>query len=119
MCTASYITRITISVSHRPIFTISGWDNFGGLDMSDWGLAQNPCIPVALVSDKYFPLLGGDPTLTAGQNRGQWSYDYSADPPASLTAKAVRITEWRKKIEVQMINTMAMSDAESEAAATA
>lgn len=50
-------------------FSVAKWE-YGGLNMVDWGLADNPCIPTALVNDKYFPLLGSDPTLTAGPNRG-------------------------------------------------
>lgn len=79
--------------------------------MADWGLAENPCIPSALVDDKYFPLLGGDPTLTAGEKRGVWSYDYRSSPSPGLTAQAVKITEWDEKIrvEVKVEATMTMS----------
>lgn len=77
-----------MAISFRPVFTISDWQNFGGLDMSDWGLAENPCIPDALVSDKYFPLLSGDPTLTPGPNQGTWSYDYQNLPPPNLMVTA-------------------------------
>lgn len=89
--------------------------------MVDWGLADNPCIPTALVNDKYFPLLGSDPTLTAGPNRGSWSYNHQAKPPSALTAKAVTVTSWSKKVvamDMKMAGGMgtATSDASSETA---
>lgn len=108
-----------IQVAHRPVLTVTDWDNFVGLNMADWALAENPCIPTALVSDKYFPLLRGDPTLTAGQNRGTWSYDYLSGPPAALMAQAVKVTSWSTKTKVVMEDVVTMSDSGLEMDKTA
>lgn len=87
--------------------------------MTNWGLAENPCIPTALVNDKYFPLLGSDPTFTAGPNRGSWPYNYRAKPPTGLTANAVTVTSWSTKqvfVDLKTGMEMAMPDTNSETA---
>lgn len=75
-----------MSVNYKPVFSIAAYQ-LGGLEPSNYGLIENPCIPVGIIDDFLFPLLKTDPSVSTG-NGLRWTEDYALPPSQAILAAA-------------------------------
>lgn len=87
---------LTASISYKPVFTIAKFELGNLEDTNDYGLADNPCIPMAIVNDPLYPLLRSDPAVGNGAN---WQYDYTSPPDQSLVDAARRFLDSNKSVK--------------------